>query len=212
MTHLKRLYHVHEIHQLMSNRKRAPFVSLTLMSRWRNILGLNVPVGSFLHKYPPCSTCSSSGRNTCCRVTKRMEELILLEGVVVRQQEMEAVKRVKKLLMMSVSVTLRLHALRMIRRELGLPEDFRDCILGKFSGDFKLVGLEVVELVDWDADLGLARLENGGRESTQRSGLVSLRPSLHFPLVSQLGLRLREVEELAGFHTLSLMGGRRLLG
>jgi len=125
---------------------------------------------------------------------------------------MEAVKRVKKLLMMSVSVTLRLHALRMIRRELGLPEDFRDCILGKFSGDFKLVGLEVVELVDWDADLGLARLENGGRESTQRSGLVSLRPSLHFPLVSQLGLRLREVEELAGFHTLSLMGGRRLLG
>ncbi|QCD97106.1 hypothetical protein DEO72_LG6g1816 [Vigna unguiculata] len=158
MTHLKRLYHVHEIHQLMSNRKRAPFVSLTLMSRWRNILGLNVPVGSFLHKYPPCSTCSSSGRNTCCRVTKRMEELILLEGVVVRQQEMEAVKRVKKLLMMSVSVTLRLHALRMIRRELGLPEDFRDCILGKFSGDFKLVGLEVVELVDWDADLGLARL------------------------------------------------------
>ncbi|WVZ15563.1 hypothetical protein V8G54_013129 [Vigna mungo] len=76
-----------------------------------------------------------------------------------RVLEMKAVKRVKKLLMMFVNDTLRLQALRMIRRELGLHEDFRDSILGKFNGDFKLVGLEVVELVARDEKLELSEVE-----------------------------------------------------
>ncbi|QCD97109.1 hypothetical protein DEO72_LG6g1819 [Vigna unguiculata] len=192
MTHLKRLYQVLEIYQLMSTRKRAPFVSLTLMSRWRNILGLNVPVGSFLHKYPHVFHVfvHPFRKNTCCRVTKKMKELILLEGMVVRQQEMEAVKRVKKLLMMSVSGSLRLHALRMIRRELGLPEDFRDSILGKFSGDFKLVGLEVVELVDWDAELGLAEVEKWREREYTEKWLSEFEIKFAFPIGFPTGFKI----------------------
>ena len=40
MTHLNKLNLILKIHHLMSNRKRGPFVSLQLMSRWRSILGL----------------------------------------------------------------------------------------------------------------------------------------------------------------------------
>ncbi|KAJ1404509.1 Plant organelle RNA recognition domain [Sesbania bispinosa] len=135
MTHLKKLKLVLKIHHLMSNRKRGPFVSLQLMSRWRNILGLNITVGSFLHKYPHVFEVFQHPlrRNMCCRITRKMKELIQLEEVVVKQQELEAVKRVKKLLMMSMNGTLHVHALRLIRRELGLPQDFRDSILGKYS-------------------------------------------------------------------------------
>ncbi|KAL9331418.1 hypothetical protein ACSQ67_001028 [Phaseolus vulgaris] len=192
MNQLKRLYLVLKIHHLMSTRKRAPFVSLTLMSRWRNILGLNVPVGPFLHKYPHVFHVfvHPLRRNTCCRVTKKMKELILLERVVVKQQEMEAVKRVKKLLMMSVSGTLRLHALRMIRRELGLPEDFRESILGKFSRDFKLIGLEVVELVDCDAELGLAEVEKWREREYIEKWLSEFETQFAFPISFPTGFKI----------------------
>jgi len=121
-----------------------------------------------------------------------MKELILLEGVVMKQQEMEAVKRVKKLLMMSVSGTLRLHALRMIRRELGLPEDFRDSILGKFSGDFKLVGLEVVELVDWDAELGLAEVEKWREREYTEKWLSEFETKFAFPISFPTGFKIEK--------------------
>ncbi|KAG5054968.1 hypothetical protein JHK85_007478 [Glycine max] len=155
----------------MPARKRGPFISLTLLSRWRNILGLTVPVGPFLHKYPHVFHVfvHPFRKNTCCRVTKRMKELTFLEGVVVKQNGTEAVKRVKKLLMMSVNGTLRLHALRLIKRELGLPEDFRDSIIGRYDRDFRLVDLEVVALVDWDAEFAVARVEEWRvREYTEK--------------------------------------------
>ncbi|KHN38804.1 hypothetical protein glysoja_040192 [Glycine soja] len=98
-----------------------------------------------------------------------MKELTFLEGVVVKQNGTEAVKRVKKLLMMSVNGTLRLHALRLIKRELGLPEDFRDSIIGRYDRDFRLVDLEVVALVDWDAEFAVARVEEWRvREYTEK--------------------------------------------
>nr|KYP64122.1 hypothetical protein KK1_018711 [Cajanus cajan] len=175
----------------MSTRKRGPFVSLTLMSRWRNILGLHVPVASFLHKHPHVFHVFTHPlrRNTCCRITKGMKDLILLEGVVLKQQQMEAVKRVKKLLMMSVSGTLRLHALRLIRRELGLPGDFRDSILAKYSGDFRLVNLEVVELVHWDAELGVAQVEKWREKEYVEKWLSEFETKFAFPISFPTGFK-----------------------
>ncbi|KAL5075431.1 hypothetical protein RYX36_014415 [Vicia faba] len=101
------------------------------MSHWRNILGLNVTVTSFLQKYPHVFDLflHPFGRNMCCRITRKMKELILLEDVA-KRCELEIVMRVKKLL----NGTLRVHALR-------------------------LVGLEIVALVDWDDELGKACVE-----------------------------------------------------
>ncbi|XP_027350321.1 protein ROOT PRIMORDIUM DEFECTIVE 1 [Abrus precatorius] len=192
MTHLKKLKLVLEIHHLMSKRKRGAFVSLQLMSRWRNILGLNVPIGSFVHKYPHVFEVFAHPlrRNTCCRITRKVKELILLEGVAVKQQELEAVKSVKKLLMMSVNGTLHVHALRLIRRELGLPEDFRDSILGKYSGEFRLIDLEVVALVGIDDDLGVAQVEKWREKEYTEKWLSEFETKFAFPINFPTGFKI----------------------
>lgn len=192
MTHLNKLKCILKIHHLMLNRKRGPYVSVQLMSRWRNIIGLNVTIGSFIHKYPHVFEVfvHPFRRNLCCRITRKMKELIILEEVAVKQQELEAVKRVKKLMMMSVKGTLHIHALRLIRRELGLPEDFRDSILGKYSGDFKLVDLEIVALVDRDDELANAEVEKWREKEYTEKWLSEFETNFAFPINFPTGFKI----------------------
>ncbi|OIW11252.1 hypothetical protein TanjilG_28343 [Lupinus angustifolius] len=192
MVHLNKLKCILKIHHLMSNRKRGSFVSLQLMSRWRNIVGLNVTMGSFIYKYPHVfdEFVHPFRRNLCCRVTRKMKELVMLEKVAVKQQEMEAVKRLKRLLMMSVNGTLHIHALRLIRRELGLPEDFRDSILGKYSGDFRLVDLEIVALVDRDDELGKAEVEKWREKEYTEKWLSEFETKFAFPINFPTGFKI----------------------
>ncbi|KAL5076423.1 hypothetical protein RYX36_015407, partial [Vicia faba] len=89
------------------------------------------------------------------RITRKMKELILLEDVVSKRRELLDCYEVKKLL----NGTLHVHALRLMRRELGLPCDFRDFILWRYIDEFRLVDLEIMALVDWDDELGKARVE-----------------------------------------------------
>ncbi|KAM7258389.1 hypothetical protein ACFE04_014130 [Oxalis oulophora] len=86
-----------------------------------------------------------------------MKDLIKEEEHAIKELELDAVKTIKKLLMISATGRLHVQALRLIRRELGLPEDFRDSILGKYSDAFRLIDLEIVELVNKD--------ENGSTEA-----------------------------------------------
>lgn len=121
-----------------------------------------------------------------------MKELILLEGVVVKEQEMEVVKRVKKLLMMSKDGTLHVHALRLIRRELGLPCDFRDSILGKYSEDFRLIDLEVVALVQWDNELGVAHVEKWREKEYTEKWLSEFETKFAFPISFPTGFKIEK--------------------
>ncbi|CAI8613756.1 unnamed protein product [Vicia faba] len=191
-THFKKLNLVLKIHILMSNRKRGSFVSLQLMSRWRNILGLNVTVTSFLQKYPHVFDLflHPFRRNMCCRITRKMKELILLEDVVAKSCELEIVMRVKKLLMMSLNGTLHVHALRLMRRELGLPCDFRDSILGKYSDEFRLVDLEIVALVGWDDELGKARVEEWREREYREKWLSEFETKFAFPMSFPTGFKI----------------------
>ncbi|GAU21791.1 hypothetical protein TSUD_329150 [Trifolium subterraneum] len=176
----------------MSNRKRGSFVSLQLMSRWKNIIGLNVTVTSFLQKYPHVFDLfvHPFRRNMCCRITRKMKELILLEDVVVRQHEIEVVKRVKKLLMMSLNGTLHVHALRLNRRELGLPCDFRESILGKYCDEFRLVDLEIVALVGWDDELGIAHVEKWREREYREKWLSEFETKFAFPINFPTGFKI----------------------
>ncbi|KAK2455672.1 protein ROOT PRIMORDIUM DEFECTIVE [Trifolium repens] len=191
-THFKKLNLVLKIHNLMSNRKQGSFVSLQLMSRWRNIIGLNVRVTSFLQKYPHVFDLfvHPFRRNMCCRITRKMKELILLEEVVVRQHEIEVVKRVKKLLMMSLNGTLHVHALRLIGRELGLPCDFRESILGKYCDEFRLVDLEIVALVGWDDELGIAHVEKWREREYREKWLSEFETKFAFPINFPTGFKI----------------------
>ncbi|KAK9290383.1 hypothetical protein L1049_008552 [Liquidambar formosana] len=191
-THLKKLTTVLQIHQLMSSRRRGPFVSLQSVSRWKNIVGLNVGTGVFLRKYPHVFDIFTHPvrRNLCCRITRKMADLIKEEEKVVNEWELEAVGRMKKLLMMSKNGTLHIYALRLIRRELGLPEDFRDSILGNYANDFKLVDLEVVELIDRDENLGVAEVEKWREKEYREKWLSEFETKYAFPIHFPTGFKI----------------------
>ncbi|XAR71013.1 hypothetical protein NMG60_11028086 [Bertholletia excelsa] len=184
------------LHRLMSARKRGPFVSLQLMCRWKNIVGLNIAVGDFIRKYPHVFEVFTHRlrRNVCCRLSKKMRDLIEEEQAVIRNSELENVVRLKKLLTMSINGTLHVHALRLIRRELGLPEDFRESILGKYNKDFRLVDLEIVALVDRDEEFGVAHVENWRENEFKEKWLSEFETQYAFPITFPTGFKI-----VAGF-------------
>ncbi|XP_059668261.1 protein ROOT PRIMORDIUM DEFECTIVE 1 [Cornus florida] len=181
-----------KLHQFMSTRKRGPFVSVQIMSRWTNIVGINIGIGAFLRKFPHVFDVFTHPirRNICCKFTREVNDLINEEKSVIGKLELENVKRVKKLLMMSINGSLHIHALRLIRRELGLPEDFRDSILQKYSDDFKLVDLEVVALVDRDEDLGVAEVEKWREKEYREKWLSEFETKFAFPINFPTGFKI----------------------
>ncbi|KAI4319648.1 hypothetical protein MLD38_033225 [Melastoma candidum] len=197
MTRLNALDDVLRVHSLMSARRRGPFVSLQRMSRWKNIIGLNIEVTRFVRKYPHVFWVfpHPKRRNLCCRVRARMHDLIEEERVAIRESELDGVMRVRKLLMMSVTGRLRVHALRLIRRDLGLPEDFRDSVLVKYGDYFRLVDLEVVELVPRDdEEFGTAKVEEWREWEYREKWLSENETRFAFPIGFPTGYRI-----VAGF-------------
>lgn len=191
-TDLKKLKNIIKIHALMSSRKRGPYVSIQLMSRWKNIIGLNLSVGAFVQKYPHVFEVFKHPvrRNLCCRIAKKLSDLISEEENIIKDCELESVRRVKKLLLMSRSGILHVHALGLIRRELGLPEDFRDSILRKYKDHFRLVDLETVELVNRAEDLGLAEIEKWREKEYKEKWLSEFEIKFAFPINFPTGFKI----------------------
>ncbi|OAY57777.1 protein ROOT PRIMORDIUM DEFECTIVE 1 [Manihot esculenta] len=191
-TDLKKLKNIIKIHALMSSRKRGPYVSIQLMSRWKNIIGLNLSVGAFVQKYPHVFEVFKHPvrRNLCCRIAKKLSDLISEEENIIKDCELESVRRVKKLLLMSRSGILHVHALGLIRRELGLPEDFRDSILRKYKDHFRLVDLETVELVNRAEDLGIAEIEKWREKEYKEKWLSEFEIKFAFPINFPTGFKI----------------------
>ncbi|KAK3039438.1 hypothetical protein RJ639_029237 [Escallonia herrerae] len=175
----------------MSTRRRGPFVSVQLMSRWNSILGLNTTTGAFLRKYPHIFEVFTHPvkRNICCRITKKFKGLLQEEDNVIRELELDNVARLKKLLMMSRNSTLHVHALRLIGRELGLPEDFRESILYKYSSVFKLIDLEVVAFLDTDKGLNVAEIEEWRDREYREKWLSEFETKYSFPINFPTGFK-----------------------
>ncbi|KAF8118620.1 hypothetical protein N665_0004s0100 [Sinapis alba] len=196
IVHVRKLNIIFEIAKLMGYRKRGPFVSLQLMSRWKNLVGLNVSIGAFVGKYPhafeifthPCR------KNLCCRVSEKLRDLIEEEESVVRECEVDAVRRVKKLLLMSRKGVLNVHALRLMRKEFGLPEDFRDSVLAKYTSEFRLVDLETLELVDGDDDenLCIAKVEEWREVEYREKWLSEFETNYAFPINLPTGFKIEK--------------------
>lgn len=148
------------------------------------MVGLNVGMGDFLGDYPHVFEVFTHPvrKNVCCSVTRKMMALIEEEKVVMEECELENVRRIKKLLMMSKEGMLHLHALRLVRRELGLPIDFRESILGKYSDDFKLLDLEVVALVERDESLAVGDVENWREKEYKDKWLSEFETKYAFPI------------------------------
>ncbi|KAI3830260.1 hypothetical protein L1987_04397 [Smallanthus sonchifolius] len=195
MTNLRKLKLILSLHDLMSARRRGPFVSVQIMSRWSNIVGLNVPVGGFLRKYRHVFDVFPHPvkRNVCCKLTSKMKLLLQEESNVIKNMELDNVKRIKKLLMISVTGTLHIHALRLIKRELGLPDDFRESILAKYT-DFELVDLEIVRLTDKDdvdETLKVAEVEKWREKEYKEKWLSEFETKYAFPITFPTGFKIK---------------------
>lgn len=111
-----------------------------------------MPVGEFLRKYPHVFDVFTHPirKNACFKFRPGFVDLLEEENDVVCGLEFENMVKIKKILMMSVNGSIHFHALRLTRREFGLTENFRECIVQKYGNVFKVVDMEVFELVDKD--------------------------------------------------------------
>ncbi|PIN18864.1 hypothetical protein CDL12_08450 [Handroanthus impetiginosus] len=151
----RRLALILSLYNVVSTKKRGPFISLQLLSRWAPHAGLtSLPAGEFLRKYPHVFEVFTHPvrRNVCCKFTSKFVELLMLEEETVSNMEDANVVKIRKILSMSVNGRVHLQAIRLMRRELGMPENFRDSIIRKHSEIFRMIDLEIVELVDWNHD------------------------------------------------------------
>ncbi|KAH7567740.1 hypothetical protein JRO89_XS07G0136400 [Xanthoceras sorbifolium] len=90
------------------------------------------------------------------------EELLQEESSIMDAMEMDRVKRVRKLLMMSKEKRIPLSKIYHNRLLFGIPEDFRDRV-AKYPEYFRIVvendGKRILELVNWDPTLAVSELE-----------------------------------------------------
>ncbi|KAK9119559.1 hypothetical protein Scep_017652 [Stephania cephalantha] len=208
MNQRKRFKVVLKLQELMAKR-RGPFVSVQIMSRWKNIVGLNVGVGDFLQKHPHVFELfvHPVKKNLCCKLTTNMVGLIEEEAERVKECELLAVERLKKLLMISTTGILHIHALRLIRSDLGLPEDFRDSILLKYQDDFKLVDLETVALVSGDESLAVAEIEKWRKKEYVEKWLSEFETKYAFSINFPTGFKIEKGarEKLKNWQRLSYL-------
>lgn len=166
------------------------------MSKWTpHLVGLNMPIGGFLNKYRHVFDVFTHPvkRNVCCKLSHKMMDLMEEERELIKGMEAENVVRVKKLLLMSVTGSLRLHALRLVKREMGLPDDFRETVLGKCP-DFEMDGLEVVSLVDRDGvddGLKVAQVEKWREKEFTDKWLSEFETKYAFPIDFLTGFRIQ---------------------
>ncbi|GAB4836122.1 hypothetical protein Ancab_001038 [Ancistrocladus abbreviatus] len=193
VTYQRKLKTALHLLELMSKR-RGPYVSVQIMSRWASVVGLNISVSEFLRKYPHVFEIFTHPvrRNACCRVTSKMLDLIDEEVAAVSECELESVRRVKKLLMMSKGGVIHIHALGLVTRELGLPEDFRDSILRKHSAEFKVIDLERVGLVEKDESLATAEVEKWREREYREKWLSEFETKYAFPVNFPTGFKMEK--------------------
>uniref|UniRef100_A0A1D1Z5N2 Putative ABC transporter ATP-binding protein HI_1618 n=1 Tax=Anthurium amnicola TaxID=1678845 RepID=A0A1D1Z5N2_9ARAE len=192
MSHFKKLRLVLSLQEVISSRK-GHYASVQLLSKWKSRVGLNVGIGAFLRKYPHIFEMYTHKvkRNICCKLTQKMVDLIEEEARVIKESELVAVQRLKKLLVISTSGTLHVHALWLIRRELGLPDDLRNSILIKYPNDFRLVSPEIVSLVSSD-EMFEAEVEIWREKECREKWLSEFETRYAFPIQFPTGFKIEK--------------------
>lgn len=126
-------------------------------------------------------------------MTRKMLDLIKDEERITREQESRAVAKLKKLLMMSTSgSSLHVHSVWLVRRELGLPDNFRKSILSKYPQVFAMVSPEIVKLVSRDDTLAVAEVDKWREKEYTEKWLSEFETKHAFPIQFPTGFRMEK--------------------
>ncbi|TVU02617.1 hypothetical protein EJB05_51884, partial [Eragrostis curvula] len=193
MVQLRNLKVALAFHEVISQQRNG-YASLQLLSKWRYEIGLNIEIGVFLKKYPHIFEIYMHPvkKKPCCKITQKMADLIAEEDAVIRENETDIVKRLKKLLMLSRNGTLNMHALWLIRRELGLPDDYRSSILPNHQHDLSLDSPDTLSLVSWDEELAVAKVEEWREKEYIEKWLAESETKYAFPINFPTGFKIEK--------------------
>ncbi|KAH0454867.1 hypothetical protein IEQ34_016791 [Dendrobium chrysotoxum] len=92
------------------------------------------------------------------RLTDKAERISSDEARVRQLMEPILVRHLRKILMMSLDCRIPLQKIELIQSELGLPENFRECLIPKYPDFFSIKsvdGLEFLNLESWDSTLAV---------------------------------------------------------
>ncbi|KAJ1264554.1 hypothetical protein BS78_08G009900 [Paspalum vaginatum] len=193
MVQLRNLRLALAIHQLVSQQRNG-YASLQLLSKWRHEIGLNIEIGAFVKKYPHVFQIyvHPVKKNHCCKVTQRMSDLVAEEDALIRENEADMVQRLKKLLMLSTNGGLNMHALWLVRRELGLPDDYRSSILPNHQHEFSLESPDTLSLVSRDDTLAVAKVEEWRKREYTEKWLAESETKYAFPINFPTGFKIEK--------------------
>jgi hypothetical protein len=193
MVQLRNLRLALALHEVISQQRNG-YASLQLLSKWRHEVGLNIEIGAFLKKYPHIFQIyvHPVKKNHCCKITQKMSDLIAEEDAVTRENEVDIVQRLKKLLMLSVNGTLNMHVLWLIRRELGLPDDYRSSILPNHQHDLHLESPDTLSLVSRDEALAVAKVEEWRKREYIEKWLAESEIKYAFPINFPTGFKIEK--------------------
>ncbi|KAJ1404665.1 Plant organelle RNA recognition domain [Sesbania bispinosa] len=186
----KKLYHrVPELDRVMELRKK-PLMILQLksliQSQPRNsplfLRDLEKNVGfvrkwdfmALIEKHP--TIFRVSGTPPSVSLTDKAHRVAQEEAQARTLMEPLLVTNLRKLLMLSVNCRLPLETLEFVGPELGLPSDFKECLVPKYPQFFsvkRVNGMDCLHLEDWDSTLAVTARES----RLAQEGILNLKPN-----------------------------------
>lgn len=138
---------------------------------------------NWVKKYPCCFEVFLRNDEYYCRLTKRMMALVEEEEAVKDRQEPVLAQRLAKLLMMSSNRRLNVVKLNELKRNFGFGDDYLIRIVPKYSDLFRIVNYSgrrssmEIELVSWNSDFAVSRVEASAHEQGVEPCFSCLLPS-----------------------------------
>ncbi|KAJ0977735.1 hypothetical protein J5N97_013209 [Dioscorea zingiberensis] len=193
MSQLKKLKLILKLQELIL-KKRGQFISVQLLSKWKTMIGINIGIGAFLRKYPHIFELYTHPvkKNLCCKVCQKMVDLIEEEEKIMKESESAVVQRLKKLLLISTNGTLHIHALWLIRRELGLRDDFRKSLLPKYPDDFNVVFPDIIALASKEDSFVDAAVDIWREKEYREKWLSEFETKYAFPIQFPTGFKIEK--------------------
>ncbi|KAI4346897.1 hypothetical protein L6164_007760 [Bauhinia variegata] len=158
-------------------------IPLKVLQKKFKTLDLQGKALNWVKKYPCCFEVHLLGDEYYCRLTKRMMHLVEEEESVKDMQEPVFVKRLAKLLMMSVHKRLNVVKINELKRNFGFPDDYLIRIVPKYPNLFRVVNYSgrrssmEIELVYWDPDLAISAIEESANKEGTEPCFSCLLPS-----------------------------------
>ncbi|KAI5069857.1 hypothetical protein GOP47_0016158 [Adiantum capillus-veneris] len=135
---------------------------------------------ALLKKYPAVFEVFEEGCNSLYfRLTQEAEDEIFEEIRLKGDMELSGVTKIRKMLMMSLTKTLLLSKIDHLKKDLGLPDDYREVVIGNYPQYFKVIETgegQALELTAWDPELAISAWEKKHLGAPIEDDTISGRP------------------------------------